>query len=705
AAPDEGQHRIIYLPLSSLTRSQCNSVPCRDRRPDPFAPGYFLRVRFRYKLFEGQSSFMRDERTHRMMYVQDGQGQDFPSLHGASHYFDPHYHTIAEYWPGTYILGPAKAYGGPLQMLAASAWALGFTSAPTLQAARGNLITTDHNTFFDDTYAPAGPAEVARWGAPSGPLSGDVSQDGSTGSPEMDIYRGLLGRTAGEEVSLMGDRTSFVGRHALLYDSNYHVNGVWGTPDSIDPPAHCTPTVTNYLRRLAGGPNGEGQLGDCGSLSGIPDDRNGRTVRMIGGFTYAAHPFLAPSFEWDDDTVRRAASLPPLNSNELIQVQGSGRSAQRNFAFRGFQFWNWRDAQHASPSGLNDLRRLNLRRQNPYAPDEDDEIGPWQPNCGAEDQAGYRQFFHVYLMRYLSYVRDGLQMSFLQDAAPRPRFFRKLFMVTGSDAHGDFNWHEDILSTRLQNASTAGGMLVLHDGGFGRPRTYVFNDEWTPLAGPNRPLEDLRRGRAVLTDGPVMMLSVDAEARGHWTRNGRISWHDGELRAEDEDGRVGGDGELDGARTALIPYVVGAPDDEAQRIMVETACLNLPEFGGTQPTRWDLWISGPAGSSEPPRRIELLDDGPMTCDRTLHERRVDLGNIERPVALLGHVEFNQGCPAIYDAWTNPIWLAPVRVTVPEIRMTDTDETLSHRWRLEVDAASPEPRGVFTLEFPISMLDQ
>ncbi len=698
-SPEQGQHRIAYIDTRVLRTVGPCTAPCDDHRPDPNTSGAWIEVTFEYRVFENRNDFVRWDRSSRMMFVAISE-HELPAMHTFSHYFDPHYHTIAEYFPGTYALGPAQKYGGPLAMLSASAWALGITGSRDFEGAYERITTTDHNTFFDDVYAPWGPTHSSQWG-PVGTTT--------TGSREMDVYRGLLGRTVGEEVSLEGQLTAIMGRHSLLYDADVHVNGSWGTIDSFggSGSGHCTPDLDNVLVRLGGGFDGMGAQGDCSSVGGIPDAVSGRNQRVIGGSLFAAHPFLGRMYSWSDRALHEASALPPYNNTRFMRrsmVPGSSE-VQRHFVFRGLQFWNARGAQTA-PSNWVDYGAGNLRRQNPFIGGIW-SIGPFEPSCGTLDGSveGYRADNAEHVARYLNLVRDGLGIHLQEDDPPENRFFRKIFAVAGSDGHGDFNWAADFLSTRIQNLATLLGQTTYSDSAFARPRTYVFHDGDEPPVDYD-PLEDLIHGRAVMTDGPVVDLAVDGEARGRW-RGGRIAWHDDRDEFEDYDGRVGGGGNLDGERTALVPYLVNAPpdDEDGQRIMIQTRCRNIPDFGGTVPTRYELWVTGEAGTEDPPSQIDLLtgEEHP-SCDFTVHDRVVDLGNISTPRAMLAHVQIGDTCPAIYDAWTNPVWIAPVKTTVPEFIFRDTDPAVAEQWCVEVTDNGDLP-GIFELEFPISMMDE
>lgn len=698
--PPLGAHRLVWLPREALAEASCRPF-CRDGRPDPNSPGLWLRADVDARIYDGQIRLARKRETYRVMFVGTGTAP-FPTLHGPgqSHYYDPHFHSIAETWPGTYALGPAKAFGGPLEMLVATSWSLGIIPRPTLDAARERVVTTDHNTFFDDEFSPAGPTHQARWAARV-PLINNPAVDG-TGSPEMDVYRRLLGTTVGEEVSLEsrwriigGARGGLMGNHALLYQADYHVNGTWGT---LDLPG-CTPDVRNFVTRVSG--RGGGTPSSCAAVFDPGAALSGQNIPMLGGFTFAAHPFAAPMFDYDDFYLREALSLPPSNDRSLLrQVPGRTTTPDDDVVFRGLQFWNAREAQIAAIDGtgaLGDLPQIvftDERHQNPYGVDTS-SLGPWRENCGEfGGVTGYRGAVGQGLFRLLEYNRDGMSMWFTDAPAPQPVFNRKIFMIAGSDAHGDFNWTSDLLATRA--AWLSRNLLkgsTFSDSAYARPRTYVFSrDPMQPAS-----LEDMRRGRAVLTDGPVVDFELDADVRGSVTGGGSVSWDELAVEARDADGLIGGDGVLDAGGTMFVAYVAG--DDRVQNPGVRIRCSNLPELGGTMPATVQIFSSGTPGTDQQ-FRLTPLSPTEFVCDGAWHGRSLPLPeSISTPTAMVAHVSFGDRCPAIYDALTNPIWVVPVTVTLgADWTLADIDPTVSQRYQFRGGDA-------VELSFPISMEDQ
>jgi hypothetical protein len=640
--------------------------------PDPATRGAFLEVDFRYWQRDVLIAFA--QRTRKMLGVEVGAAPpDLSSGSRTDRYFDAHFHSIAEWYTGDDLSGPAKAYGGPLQMVLATAWSLGYADAswpPTWAANTNRIITTDHNTYFGDTEAPqAGPTQVSAWPGASG----------TTGSQEMNIYRAMVGQTAGEEVSLEGSGDLGPrGRHALHYNSDRHVQGAWGTIRLFGSSlTGCTPTYRAFL-------------------SGMSDHAatgcNGQSLQGIGGFTFAAHPF-ADSFVWDPDLMLEALSLPGSTAHNTHQFVRplSLSDPDGEFVFRGYQFWNARSAETVAAGFFTG----SLRDINPYVGSTSDSIWyswrPWSSSC----DAGYRASVESGLTRFMNHARDGLRFTFQDDATPRRQFFRKVFMVGGSDAHGDFNYTLDLCSTVLSGLCTNigwPGENTVTDSAWGRPSTYV-------LGGT---LEDMRHGHSVVTDGPALEFEVDAEPRGQWSQTaGFTGWRDSQVALAawlDEDtsrfnpdGQIGGDGRYDGSRSALVPYLTAASGDtDTQRIYVRTRCQNTTDFGGTVPTTLEVLVSGTAGSTAAHTTVALTAH---LCDGAWHTQPLNLpAALTNSAALVAHARFGSGCPGTYDAYTNPVWLAVVRGFLP---LTVQDASPS----LNVSMTTTVP---ISLSFPVSM---
>ncbi len=641
AKPLDGAHRLLWLPVDSLPNTSSGNLP------DPLAKGAFLEVEFHYKRVWIQ--FWYSPYTRKMMGVEIG--APFPKFDPADQYYDAHFHSIAEWYRGWSLLGPAKAYGGPLQMMLATSASLGFIDSPTQFDAYDRVITTDHNTFFDDDDAPE-----------AGPTKKPWTTQGISGSKEFDVYLNFFGDTAGEETTLAGDElASVLGRHALTYMAS-HVSGKWGWLYG----ELCTPSYSNYLKRLACNP---GEVSECPGY-GASKKCIGGTQADVIGFSYAAHPF-SNMFLWSPIMLRDSLSLSPYNNKTFLTQAG-------DFVFRGVQLWNQRPAQVVTADPLV----WGLRNINPYTGATGFSWKTWKPNCGftpsvpsgatwlpecdshlsawvpqpanpSGQKKGYRNQVACTMYAFLNYVRDGLSYRFKDEEFPNLRFHRKLYFVGGSDAHGDFGYTSDITAT------VAGGwnkfwLSKIMDSAYGRPSTYVFGGG----------IDNMKHGRSVVTDGPLLDFEIDPEGRGSAdSATGAVTWHDNQPLFEDAAGQIGGAGFRDTGRTAFVPLIYGFKD--TQNIRVRLKCSNISDFGGQTASVAELLVTGEAESQTPPKSINLFDYmADFKCDGQWYEATVPLGRTENDptwmltgnVAVAAHVSVGSSCPGTYDAYTNPIWV-------------------------------------------------
>src|SRR5512135_169759 len=139
-------------------------------------------------------------------------------------------------------------------------------------------------------------------------------------------------------------------------------------------------------------------------------------------------------------------------------------------------------------------------------------------------------------------VGRGLRFAFRE--APDEVFIRKLYLSAGSDAHGDFNYSDEVTATAVPYSG------YLHRNAFARVRTYVLAHD-RPVEARDA-VEAFAEGNSVITDGPILTFSLDADGR-HDPGAGAARWHDGASRWESADGRIGGAGSFDGGHTTLVP--------------------------------------------------------------------------------------------------------------------------------------------------------
>ena len=499
--------------------------------------------------------------------------------------------------------------------------------------------------------------------------------------------------------------------------------GSWGLGQLPASFGLCTPTYHNLLSRIACNP---GSPSACASEAQTTGGAciGGESPQTVVGHTFAAHP-IAGGFTWDDAILRDALSLPPNDNNrDFVTIADE-------YVFRGYQFWNARPAQHVASS----FSTTSLRDFNPYPGATHDSFFMSWSTWECAGDAGYREAVHAGLATFMTHVRDGLSTVFVEDEMPRARFFRKLFFIGGSDAHGDFGYTSDLLATPLETIATWFGQATLSDSAHGRPRTYV-------LGGT---IDDMRQGRSVVTDGPVVELEIDGDGRGDLDpETGTFDWHDDEPSFEDcEDdcderglARMGGGGVRDGARTVLVG--VTPLDEESQSIRVALRCKNVGDFGGQAPSKVELVVSGEAGTDDPHKCLVgegqacdapsvcasaggscvavPNDDTPFEplfdaqCDGSWYEQTIKLGAtasdpdrpLSHPVAVSAHVAVGDSCPGIYDAYTNPVWVAPVRasVLVTLTKLKNVEGKFLMRLSQELSPTLP-----ITLYFPISMREE
>ena len=334
-------------------------------------------------------------------------------------------------------------------------------------------------------------------------------------------------------------------------------------------------------------------------------------------------------------------------------------------------------------------------------------------SCGYYNQwqCGYRNEFLRPLpdgfarVRYPSLPMLAALFEFDSDEEVAPRFFRKLYFVGGSDAHGDFNYTADLVAEALTDSDFITGMVggnSISDSAFGRPRTYI-------LGGT---LEDYRRGRTIVTDGPLLEIEIDGQGRGSHTDDGAWLWSD-DQSFQDRDGLIGGAGRYDGGRTALVPWIgedtLGTPPEygEVQSVIVRARCVNDPVFGGPKPADIELLMTWANEITilpliTPNAAVTPLSGAPMACNGQWHSFVVHFGGAadeprKQPLAVIGHIRYDGAgaCGTRYDGYTNPIWVAPVKATRPNLRVVERQATKNMGVRLV---------GDIVITAPISMRD-
>jgi Subtilase family len=549
-----------------------------------------------------------------------------PRLPGEGHYYDAHVHTISEWYQDVAApsLAPRKALGGPIPMVAEAAWAIGLTDA--VDAVHGRLVTTDHNNFYNP-----GDSVVER------PAFGPTSVASSAGRSEFDQLRHLLGFSAGEEVTFAADHlfqvTSGVqipvptGAHLLSYRAA-HVDGPW----------HGGSATARQL----GDPSPDVELADVlGELA-----QGNRTANSQAA-AFAAHPYSS-SLGWSVDDFELAFERDPARrTDRVVHAEGTG------FVTKGVQVWNNDSGRHVLPSGRIDLANLN----------------PWADSAFTRGNANWDSLLYRGLGDYHQLLGDLLDYELR--GRPGVRFPRKLFILAGNDAHGDFNFTVSRGATILSQTSS----IKVNHRSFGRVVTYAMGDGQPAATAAERAFEAMLDGNSVLTDGPLAVLSVDAEDRFHGQD---LVWHDAQPRWEDRDGRIGGGGAFDGLGTALVQR-------GSTHVRYGYRYTNTPEFGerGGDVVTLNLYRTS-AGDPNPlgqkPNGRPLLEArgslAPLGPDRDLDEALdpAQEGVLTTTSALqLGAFT---GDPADMPrddrrSFTNPVWCVPYDVSV-DVTHTTTD---------------------------------
>jgi hypothetical protein len=233
------------------------------------------------------------------------------------------------------------------------------------------------------------------------------------------------------------------------------------------------------------------------------------------------------------------------------------------------------------------------------------------------------------------FAQMGRALTFSFRESPGEKFVRKLYLSAGSDAHGDFNYADEVTATAVPYSG------LLHANAFARVRTYVLTGE--PVAGARDAVEAFREGSSVITDGPIMMFQLDADGR-HDPGAGAARWHDAESRCENADGRIGGSGRFDGGGTALVPGTGGD-------VWIRSAWRKSVSPGAGPITRYHFDRIGSSGREpfEVPAGPEAIPDARVVPVR--------LDGLSALVATARDLDGGERCI------TNPVWVAPVRVEV------------------------------------------
>ncbi len=537
--------------------------------------------------------FWRQRMTsHRVLRVRFDRAQ-FPGFDAADRYYDTHVHTIAEQTTSGVLdaNGAHKAYAGPIVMLLECAHALGLVQTPprdgNWSAFRDSVVVTDHNIFYS-----ARPHDTG-----SAPRAGPTAALADGHAAEAAWYRENLGRLAGEEITLRrgsnqdGSVAPNLGHHLLAYGTR-HFEGPW----------HGGLFLTSRLEN----PN---------TLETV---MAGMKVAGPGGFLYAAHPGLA-GFVWPPEYFAQGIGLPPYNSSAGPLVD----AARREFLFKGSEVWNIKMDEVARDDGRLPASSA-FDRMDPFA-------------GGPDAQRFHRHAWDAELAGSLDtlFGQIGRALAFEFRDAPGERFIRKLYLSAGSDAHGDFNYADEVAATAVPYSG------YLHANAFARVRTYVLAHDRP--AGERDPVAAFAEGNTVVTDGPILTWALDADGR-HDPAAGATRWHDAECRWENADGRIGGTGVFDGGRTALVPL----PGDEAWVRGVWQRSVT-PGAGDIGAFRFDRLMTAARDTFAVPAGPAGLPDA--------HPLPVPMDRLAALVATARDATVDERCIA------NPVWVVPVGIEI------------------------------------------
>lgn len=584
-------HYIVRVPLAALSAHGEPDVHLLRAEVDWTRPGLFGRRAF------------RNSRVLRVI-VDPAR---FPSFDPQDRYLDTHVHTIAEQTTsGTFdVNGAGKAFGGPIVMLLESAYALGLVETQpgenNWSAFADRIAITDHNIFH--SRGPYDPGVAPRFG-PTAPTDGHAG--------EAAWYRTHLGRLTGEEITLRRGSNQDnslrpnIGHHLLAYGTR-HFEGPW----------HGGLFLTSGLEN----PNTlEAVLG-------------GMKRANPTGFAYASHPNLA-GFVWPPEYFAQAIGFPPYNTITGPLVD----STRSEFLFRGSEVWNIKMDQVARDSG-------RLPASSAF-----DVMDPFPG--GPEAQRFHPVPWDGELMGALDtlYGQLGRGLVFAFREAPGEKFIRKLYLSAGSDAHGDFNYSDEVTATAVPYSG------LLHGNAFARVRTYVLTHDRPE--GSRDAVEAFREGNAVITDGPIMMYQLDADGR-HDPEAGAARWHDAASRWENGDGRIGGSGRFDGGRTVLVP-------SPGENVWIRSRWMRstTPHAGDIHHYRFDRVMPSARDSFE-------MTAGPEgTWDQ--HAMPVALDSLCALVATARDLQRDERCIA------NPVWVVPVRVEIASPPSVDRAPGIAYR---------------------------
>ncbi|MBI3272818.1 MAG: S8 family serine peptidase [Planctomycetes bacterium] len=510
-------------------------------------------------------------------------------------YIDAHNHTIAEWCTVPITIGdpfvPRRNFAGPIQMLKECAYAMGMVEDPPTPRKEyaGTLATTDHNVFFSPPASAGVPEETPPKGATHVTPEEAAAANKSLNGVEWDRYRQIFDEGGGEEIALQSEGVT--SPHILGFRGP-HVDGAWGG-------------------------------GGAASLDAILEKYAGRP----DAFLFAAHP-RGDVTDFPESALDRALGTGP----------NTVRTSTSDFVFKGLQVWNGRATTSAG--------RMSASGIDPWQGDGEGFLSAGNRSAASEKLDATLtknlELFSKYAVRGLGH----------QDPANHHAFVRKLFMLGGSDAHGDFNYTADILATAAVSPPTPLAPLAVvqavfepfgqnrttSDSAFGAVRTYAVTQEG------KTPIESIARGQSVVTDGPLAWFALESNRKFD---SANPFWHDLLDDPRDHDGQIGGAGNFDGKRTMLIlkgshPTTLGVRLVTSADFGALPTTLKLHRLGESAP-----W---PGQETE----IPVSSDGTATP--------TDLPVLTEPSIFIGEARSDSDPLNVHRCYTNGVWVLPVEET-------------------------------------------
>ncbi|MEK7448050.1 MAG: hypothetical protein AAB019_01040, partial [Planctomycetota bacterium] len=673
--------------------------------------------------------------TTKMLKVKVGKRENggLPRFNPADRYYDIHNHTMSEY--STNLIEKRLAYGGPLRMVEHCAYALGMTDIidHNNPALKNQIFSSDHNCFLKDKDIP----EV-------GPYKEKINDPHN----EYEVLKKWFGtKTGAQEVSLNTEHrvwSNWVGgAHLLVYEHPNSFEGPWhgGRPTANEDSPERTevsddffrPTVNKYTLSIDQPPR------HLKPLSPPKTDNNNTLKKVLsdlrnqGGTSIAAHP-LHKKLYWDNSMFIRALGYPPYNE-KLENVRNE------QFVFKGFQGWNDPEKYRSQGFGAEFFRCLNpfyppqtitkkkiitvegyyLRsgvntdavprkydpdiaelstekwtqtRDESFEIEEKEQISyiQWQPNTIWHQELGNS------LIKWQKLIKLGFDYHFKKqpEKPPFEKFIRKSYFYAGSDAHGDFNYATGVYCKTLSKIMT--GDNIIYDNAYAKERTYVLGDA----------VENVHQGQCINTDGPLVEFMMDSDGKFD---SSRLVWHDKKIVYENDNGLIGGAGDLDGGRTMLIRREgpsgksAGRHQNETTNLMLKYRWANTADFG-KKVNLIDLYqVSAStevetetiAGVTVPKTMVQL----PVYAD-PLEYLTKELTKEVRPLLTSIQAFWLGGFtnpdpaqkyhPADYRCFTNPIWVVPAKI---EISTVDLDRLSSAPKTIPVETGDPGLKPVLT----------